>query len=102
MGSFTVMYIACALTVVVQLYVGNGGLSLVLGKPIKVYMAATGMEAEMLIERLSSRGISAYKQSIDGGVMDVFFGNSNKGDYIFVAEKQADRAKQIIEEYKLL
>lgn len=70
-------------------------------KPIKVYMAATSMEAEMLIETLSECGISAYKQSIDGGIMDVYSGNSNKGDYIFVAEKEAEQARQIIEEYKL-
>lgn len=70
-------------------------------KPIKVYMASTSMEAEMLIDELSNRGISAYKQSIDGGIMDVYSGNSNKGDYIFVAKEQVEQAKQIIEEYKL-
>lgn len=70
-------------------------------KPVKIYMAYTSMEAEMLIEVLSNYGISAYKQSIDGGIMDVYSGNSNKGDYIFVSEKEAENAKQIIEEYKL-
>ena len=45
----------------------------------------------MLFETLSKCGVSAYKQSIDGGIMDVYSGNSNKGDYIFVAEKEASR-----------
>lgn len=33
--------------------------------------------------------------------MDTDSGNSNKGDYIFVSEKEVEKAKQIIEEYKL-
>ncbi|MEG1290963.1 MAG: DUF6773 family protein [Lachnospiraceae bacterium] len=70
-------------------------------KPVEIYMASTSMESEMLIEMLSNCGISAYKQSIDGGIIEVYSGNSNKGDYIFVAEKDAEQAKQIIEESKL-
>lgn len=70
-------------------------------KPVKIYMTYTSMEAEMLIEILSNNGISAYKQSIDGGIMEVYSGNSNKGDYIFVSETEAENAKKIIEEYKL-
>ena len=33
-------------------------------------MESTSMEAEMLMEMLSNCGMSAYKQSIDGGGID--------------------------------
>lgn len=68
---------------------------------VKIYMANTSVEADMLIGVLAQNGISAYKQSIDGGVMDVYSGNSNIGDYIFVNSEKIEEANQIIEEYKL-
>lgn len=44
---------------------------------VKIHMANTSVEADMLIGVLAQNGISAYKQSIDGGIMDVYSGNSN-------------------------
>lgn len=70
-------------------------------KPKKVYMAQTSVEADMLIELLRINEISSYKQGVDGGIMDVYSGNSNTGDYIFVDERQADAALEIINAYKL-
>ncbi|MDD3279860.1 MAG: hypothetical protein PHG16_13455 [Lachnospiraceae bacterium] len=66
MGSFLVMYIACAIAIVVQLYVGNGDLSLVLGETI--IMLAGGivyLYGVVKTGTFSANGICKGKNSIN-------------------------------------
>lgn len=70
-------------------------------QPQRVFMAESSMEAGMLIEMLDKNRIPAYKQSLDGGIMEAYSGNSNKGDYLYVGYSDMEKAKELIEQYKM-
>ena len=67
-------------------------------KPVKVYSCADRVDADMITETLNNRGIPAYSESKGSGdYMNIYMGTSVFGNDIYVNEKDADRAKEIID-----
>lgn len=67
-------------------------------KPVKIYSAPNQIDAEMLLEILDNNGIIAYRQGVGGGaIIDIYGGNSTLGEDIFVDEKDAENARELIE-----
>ena len=67
-------------------------------KPVKVYSCADRVVADMITETLNNRGIPAYSESKGSGdYMNIYMGTSVFGNDIYVNEKDADRAKEIID-----
>lgn len=67
-------------------------------KPVKIYSCADRVDADMITETLNDRGIPAYSESKGSGdYMNIYMGTSIFGNDIYVNEKDADRAKEIIE-----
>ncbi len=66
-------------------------------KPVKIYSCAERVNADMITETLNDRGIPAYSESKGSGdYMNIYMGSSIFGNDIYVNEKDADRAKEII------
>lgn len=66
-------------------------------KPVKIYSCADRVNADMITETLNDRGIPAYSESKGSGdYMNIYMGSSIFGNDIYVNEKDADRAKEII------
>lgn len=63
----------------------------------KVYSARDRIEADMIIEMLKSYGINAYKKGVgNSGIMDIYSGNSLNGEDIYVHEKDAQAAEELL------
>lgn len=66
-------------------------------KPVKIYLCADRVDADMITETLNDRGIPAYSESKGSGdYMNIYMGASMFGNDIYVNEKDADRAKEIV------
>ena len=66
-------------------------------KPVKIYSCADRVDADMITETLNDRGIPAYSESKGSGdYMNIYMGASMFGNDIYVNEKDADRAKEIV------
>lgn len=67
-------------------------------KPVKIFSCADRVDADMITETLNDRGIPAYSESKGSGdYMNIYMGTSMFGNDIYVNEKDADKAKEIIE-----
>ena len=65
--------------------------------PVKIYSCADRVDADMITETLNDRGIPAYSESKGSGdYMNIYMGASMFGNDIYVNEKDADRAKEIV------
>lgn len=72
-------------------------------KPVKIYSCADRVDADMITETLNDRGIPAYSKSKGSGdYMNIYMGASMFGNDIYVNEKDADRAKEIVKALTLL
>ena len=72
-------------------------------KPVKIYSCADRVDADMITETLNDRGIPAYSESKGSGYyMNIYMGASMFGNDIYVNEKDADRAKEIVKALTLL
>ena len=66
-------------------------------RPVKIYSCADRVDADMITETLHDRGIPAYSESKGSGdYMNIYMGASMFGNDIYVNEKDADRAKEIV------
>ena len=66
-------------------------------KPVKIYSCADRVDADMITETLNDRGIPAYSESRGSGdYMNIYMGASMFGNDIYVNEKDAERAKEIV------
>ncbi|POP33233.1 helix-turn-helix domain-containing protein [Lactonifactor longoviformis] len=74
--------------------------------PVKVFTADGTMQADMIIEALKNNGIAAYKQDMgDAGLAAVRYGMGrgiNDSVAIFVADREADNAVEVINGMGLL
>ena len=67
-------------------------------RPVSIYTAGDRIEAEMLLEALQRNDIQGFREARgSGGVMDVYTGTSIYGEKIFVDERDAQEAKEIID-----
>lgn len=64
---------------------------------VKVASAANIAEAEQMVELLEENQISAFRQ---GGIMDVYMGNSVTGQDIMVFENDRENAEKIIKDFR--
>lgn len=64
---------------------------------VKVASAANIVEAEQMVELLEENQISAFRQ---GGIMDVYMGNSVTGQDIMVLESDREKAEKIIKDFR--
>lgn len=72
-------------------------------KPVKIYSCADRVDADMITETLNDHGIPAYSESKGSGdYMNIYMGASMFGNDIYVNEKDADRAKEIVKALTLL
>lgn len=72
-------------------------------KPVKIYSCADRVDADMITETLNDRGIPVYSESKGSGdYMNIYMGASMFGNDIYVNEKDADRAKEIVKALTLL
>lgn len=68
----------------------------------KIYTAQDNIQAEMIIEALKNNQINALKEDIgSSGIMNVYTGNSKYGEDIFVAQKDAAKARQVLQDMGL-
>lgn len=66
-------------------------------KVIKLCSVNNGMEAEMVMDILKQYNIPAYKKGIGNAqFLELYTGNSPMGDDIYVNEKDARQAKELI------
>ena len=66
-------------------------------KPVKIFSCADRVDADMITETLHDRGIPAYSESKGSGdYMNIYMGTSMFGNDIYVNEKDADMAKEIV------
>lgn len=63
---------------------------------IKITTADSIAEAEQMLQILKQNGIEGYRQ---GGILDVYTGNSNTGEDVFVHETDAEKAKELLEAF---
>lgn len=68
-------------------------------KPKRLCIAKDRVEADTILETLKMNGISAYK---DGGIMDIYAGNSVFGEEVFVDEEELGAAEEILKGIGLL
>lgn len=64
---------------------------------IKIASSSSTIEAEQIIQILKANGISAYRQ---GGIMDLYMGNSTVGEAIMVSAKDQIPAQKIVNEFQ--
>ena len=65
---------------------------------IRVYTAQDSLQADMILETLRSNGIPAYKKDLGyAAIMNIYGGNSNGGEEIYVAEENREKAAEILE-----
>lgn len=68
-------------------------------KRVKIYSAYEKYQAELILSILRNNDIPCYRQGTGaGGYMDIYAGNSLFGEDIYVDERDAKRARQLIEE----
>lgn len=66
-------------------------------KVVKIGCANSRLEAEMIIDILGQNKIPAYRQGIGSAqILDIYAGNSDFGEEIFVNQKDAERAKDLV------
>lgn len=66
-------------------------------KPVKIFSCADRVRADMITETLRERGIPAYSESKGSGdYMNIYMGTSMFGNDIYVNEKDAEKAKEIV------
>ena len=66
-------------------------------KPVKIFSCADRVDADMITETLHDRGIPAYSESKGSGdLLNIYMGTSMFGNDIYVNEKDADMAKEIV------
>lgn len=69
---------------------------------IKIFTSQDNLQAEMILDTLKQNGIPAYKKDADeSGFMNIYGGNSMCGEEIYVAETDAERVTQILQEMGL-
>ena len=65
---------------------------------VKIYIAESNLQAEMILEALKDAGIPALKQDLGpGGIMNLYGGNSMWGEEIYVAETAVEKAKSVLD-----
>lgn len=64
---------------------------------IKITTVNSLAEAEQILQFLKQNGIGGYRQ---GNIMDVYSGNSNAGEDIYVHETDADKARDILASFE--
>lgn len=70
---------------------------------IKLYTAQDSIQAEMIISTLKNSNIPSYKKDLgNGGIMNIYGGNSKAGADIYVADADAEAAAEILEGMGLL
>ena len=70
---------------------------------IKLYTAQDNIQAEMIISTLKNSNIPSYKKDLgNGGIMNIYGGNSKAGADIYVADADAKAAAEILEGMGLL
>lgn len=60
---------------------------------IKIASVGSTIEADQIVNILKDNGIDAYRQ---GGIMDIYLGNSTVGEDIYVFEKDQKIAQKIM------
>lgn len=67
------------------------------GRFVKAAGAGSYAEAEQMVDFLKRSGISAYRQ---GGIMDVYSGNSAPEEDIMVPEQDREAAREILTQFR--
>ena len=71
-------------------------------KVVKIFTSQDNLQAEMILDTLKQNGIPAYTQDADeSGFMNIYGGKSMCGEEIYVAETDAERVTQILQEMGL-
>ena len=71
-------------------------------KAVKIFTAEDNLQAEMVLEALKQNQIPAYKRDTDeSGFMNIYAGYAMCGEEIFVAQPNAQKAGQILQEMGL-
>ena len=70
--------------------------------PLKVYTAATNLEAHMIVERLQSNGIKAFAEEDESGVSLWAFGTISQfhKPNVWIEKAAAPQAKELINEFE--
>lgn len=66
-------------------------------KFVKVTTVDSIAEAEQILQVLKQNGIEGYRQ---GGVLDVYIGNSNAGEDVFIHATDAEKAQKILASFE--
>lgn len=70
---------------------------------IKLFTAQDSIQAEMIISTLKNSNIPSYKKDLgNGGIMNIYGGNSKAGADIYVADTDVKAAAEILEGMGLL
>ena len=64
---------------------------------IKVVSSGSTVEAEQIVQLLKQNGISAYRQ---GGIMDIYTGNTIMGEDVMVSIKDQNAAIKILKDFQ--
>ena len=66
-------------------------------KVTKIYTAQDNIQAEMILIALDNSHIPAYKKDIgSSAIMNLYGGNSQSGEEIYVAEEDAEGARDVL------
>ncbi|MBS4981181.1 MAG: DUF2007 domain-containing protein [Lachnospiraceae bacterium] len=69
---------------------------------IKIFTAQDNIQAEMILATLSDNNIPALKKDIgSAGIMNLYGGNSNFGEEIYVAVWNAEKAEEVLRDMGL-
>ena len=67
-------------------------------KPVRLCSTADKINADMILELLSNNHIPAYRKGIGpGAILDLYAGNNSFGEEIYVDERDASRAKELLD-----
>ena len=66
-------------------------------KIVKIFTAQDNIQAEMIIDTLKDNNISALKEDLgNAGLLNLYGGNSQSGENIYVSADNAEKSKEIL------
>jgi len=67
-------------------------------KAVRIYTAQSSIEAEMIMIAFEKNKIPSYKEDLgNAGILGIYGRFTKDGEDIFVAEEDAEKAKEILE-----